>query len=280
MLTQRKVNDICHMIKRNGEEITIAKVRVLMDQQDSFCALADKVLLFKENPELAKKLALREEPLKAIRNSENLTGLIYDALQSFNVPKDVDIALLLQEKIHKFFEDSVNTKIQAIKDQLKQTQLLNDHIEIRYYGLKSRYASLVAKYTELKESHYQLQQNFQNVIAAKDKWIAEDQVVEKAVQVRDYQSQMKLLSGECCAAYDAKRNQIVLKVPVKHALVRELKKGASSIYLCANSTFDYTSKYWLLDSFEAKTIRLLMRNNFVISKELSLMLSHLQQQSN
>ena len=71
MLTQRKVNDICHMIKRNGEEITIAKVRVLMDQQDSFCALADKVLLFKENPELAKKLALREEPLKAIRNSEN-----------------------------------------------------------------------------------------------------------------------------------------------------------------------------------------------------------------
>ena len=279
MLTQRKVNDICHMIKRNGEEITIAKVRVLLGQQDSFCALADKVLLFKENPELAKKLALTEEPLKAIRNAENLTGLIYDALQSFNVPKDVDIALLLQEKIHKFFEDSVNTKIQAMKDQLKQTQLLNDHIETRYYGLKSRYASLVAKYTELKESHYQLQQNLQNVIAAKDKWTAEDQVVEKAVQVRDYQSQMKLLSGECCAAYDAKRNQIVLKVPVKHALVRELKKGASSIYLCANSTFDYTSKYWLLDSFEAKTIRLLMRNNFVISKELSLVLSHLQQQS-
>lgn len=267
------------MIKRNGEEITIAKVRVLMDQQDSFCALADKVLLFKENPELAKKLALREEPLKAIRNAENLTGLIYDALQSFNVPKDVDIALLLQEKIHKFFEDSVNTKIQAMKDQLKQTQLLNDHIETRYYGLKSRYASLIAKYTELKESHYQLQQNLQNVIAAKDKWTAEDQVVEKAVQVRDYQSQMKLLSGECCAAYDAKRNQIVLKVPVKHHLLRELKKGSSSILLCANATYDYATKYWLLDSFEAKTIRLLMRNNFVISKELSLVLSHLQQQS-
>ena len=70
MLTQQKVNDICDMIKHNGEEVTIAKVRVLMDQQDSFCALADKVLLFKENPQLAKNLALREKSRKTIRNAK------------------------------------------------------------------------------------------------------------------------------------------------------------------------------------------------------------------
>ena len=278
MLSQQKVNEICHMIKRDGEEVTIAKVRVLMGKQDSFFALADKVLLFKESPELAKKVAVGEKPLKAIKNSENLTELIHQALQSCDISRDLDIALLLQEKIQKFIEDSICHRIQKMKDQLKQTQLLNDHIEVRYYGLKSRHASLVSEYSELKEAHYKLQQNLQNITVTKKKWLAEDQAVEKSVQVRDYQSQMQLLSGDCCAAYDPKRNQIVLKVPVKHALVRELQKGASSIYLCANSTFDYTSKYWLLDSFEAKTINLLVRNNFVISKELSLVLSHLQRQ--
>lgn len=280
MLTQQKVNDICDMIKHNGEEVTIAKVRVLMDQQDSFCALADKVLLFKENPQLAKNLALREKSRKTTRNAKNLIGMIHDILQFSNIQENIDTTLLLQEKIQKFIEETINSKTQVMKDQLKQTKLLNDHIEIRYYGLKSRYTSLVTQYTELKESHYRLQRNLQNKIISKDKLVSEDLVFKKALQVRDYESQMQFLSGDCCAAYDAKYNQIVLKVPVKHALVRELKKGSSSIYLCANSTFDYTSKYWLLDNFEVKTIRLLMRNNFMISKELSLVFSHLHQQSN
>ena len=279
MLNQQKVNEICHMIKRDGEEVTVAKVRVLMGEQDSFFALADKVLLFKENPELAKKLALKEKPLKAIKDATNLTELIRNALQPCNISKDLDIVFLLQEKVQKFIEDSIGYKIKKMKDQLKKTQLLNDHIEVRYYGLKSRYQSLVSEYGALKEAHYKLQQNLQNITTNKKKWVTADQVVEKSVQIRDYQSQMQLLSGDCCAAYDPKRNQLVLKVPVKHALVRELKKSAASIYLYANATFDYATKYWLLDSFEAKTINLLMRNNFVLSKELSLVLSHFQQQT-
>ena len=276
LTTQKKVNDICDIIKRKGEEVTISKVRVLINDQNSFCALADKVLLFKKNPKLARKLALKSQKFKAIENSKNLTKLIYDLLKYLNIPDDFSTIFFFQTKIHKFIEDSINTKIKTIQDRLKQTQTLNDHIETRYYGLKARYTSLISKYLELKDSHNRSHKNLKNIISLRKQRVVTDEIANKKVKVRDYQSQIKLLLGECCAAYNAERNQIVLKVPMEHAIVRELKKSSSSIYLCANATFDYTNKYWLLDTFEAKTIILLMRNRFIISKELSLVFKYLQ----
>ncbi len=287
MLTQKKVNEVCQMLKRDGNGITIAKVRALLDKRYSFFTLADKVILFKNDPKLAQEVADKE--LKLIeRADKGLFEHTYDAIESADKTLDLklddkkSVSLLLAESLQSYIDQSIEKNTNTHQAKAKKIQLNNDHMEVQYFGLRARYQKLLSHYNTLKDEHYHLEQAFQNLKAGKRTF--EDENADKErntiVQMRDVNLQLSLLKGECCAGYDPKHKQIVVKLPAKHKLIKELEKGVRSIHLRANAVYDFASKLWLLDSFEAKTINLLTRNNFVISKELALVLRYLESQQN
>lgn len=280
MLNQQKVNEICHMIKNNGEEITIAKVYGLIDKESSFFALIDKVILFKKNPKLAIQLALNEKEKKEINKHENIKDIIHSVFSNYD--NDQDMKIILQEKIQKFIKNKFIKKIKRIQDQSKKIKLLNSHIEVRYYGLKSRYEILSIKLSSIKKSYHTLYQKLKNIkiINKKNKDKIDNHVnfrKEKHSSNTKYQKNViHKYEKNYHAIYDPNSKQIFLKIPLKHILVKELKKGKASIYLCANATFNYIKKVWVINDFEYRTIDLLVRNKIIISKELYMIFKHLQ----
>ncbi|WP_119343783.1 hypothetical protein [Facilibium subflavum] len=278
MVTQKQVNEACQMIKRDGDAITVAKVRTLLGKKHSFFELADKVLLYKDDPDLAKKIAQSEKSAACNKTKETgMVGVIDQVLKDHDVAMHEALAFKLSEVLHHDIKKRISHQTKQCQDTLLKVRRANDHIEVRYYGLKARFDALVQTHQKLEEEHYKLQQALQNALARRKNYQNEIED-NKPVQMRDYQAQMSLLEGNCCAGYDPRRKQIVVKVPVKHKLIKEFEKGQNSIHLRADATFDFASKYWFLDGFEAKTIQLLMRNDFVISKELSTVLQYLQAQ--
>lgn len=283
MLTQTKVNEICQLIKRDGNEISISKVRNLLDRPYSFFTLADKVLLYKENPDEAEKLAKNEI---TDNTSEACVPGIADTLDRFvkeifptQAPENQHVILAaLVKRLVPYIDSTVSQKLRKISEKARKTTRVNDHLAVRFYGLQGRFNTLLEQYESLKEAHYHLQQELQNAKAAR-KYPVQEERGHQMVQVRDYKIQLSLLKGPCCAAYDAKGQRIVAKLPSGHKLAKEFEKGERSILLGADAVFDFASRCWFLSHFEAKTVNLLLRNKFIISKELSLVAKKLNQRT-
>jgi hypothetical protein len=288
MLTQKKVNEICQMVNLDGSSITIGKVHALLDKRYSFLTLANKVILFKENPKRAKEVADKELKAQLTQPTKGLAEKVYDTLRLINkklklgMDEEKNVSIVLTKYLQSYISKCIEKDTQVYIDRAKKIQLNNDHLEVRYFGLRTRYQKLLEHYDILKDQCYYLEQELQNVKLGKRNLDNSNlgKREKKVVQMRDAKMQLSLLKGECCAAYDPTNKQIVVKLPVRHKLIRELEKGPRSIHLRANATYDFSSKSWLLKGFEAQTINLLTRNNFVISKELSLVLRYLQTQSN
>ncbi|MFZ9035617.1 MAG: hypothetical protein ACO2ZM_05825 [Francisellaceae bacterium] len=277
MVTQDQVNTICQMINRDGDEITIAGVRNLLSMPCSYVELADKVLLYKSNPSQAIEIAKKEHiDGSSLKKPKALMGLIDEHVSRHLPEEHQHLALNLSAAIMHYVEDEIESKIQDLTTELKKTRLLNDHLEVKYYGIKGRFDELNQQFRRLEEAYYQLSQKYQNLENGKKNY-QHDQTDElPAPKFRDYQTQLSLLEGECLAVFDPEKKQIVIRVPATHSLTRELHKGLRSIHLKANAVYDFTTRLWMLDDFELKTVNLLIRNKFVISKELSLIKSYLE----
>lgn len=276
MPSQYQVNEICQMLKRDGQEVTIAKVCKFLDKHYSFFEVADKVLLYKEDAKKAEKVAKEEISHKPKTSVQGLGMLLDQVLLSCALPEHKKIALNLKEKLQDYIDQEIKAKIHKYKHEIKKLRQKNDHLEVNYYGFKARFGQLMQEQKLLKEQNYLLQQQLQKVKVLKNHRITEESQQQRPAQVRDYKTQITLLNADFCAVYDTKKQSIVVKMPLKHKLEREFQKGMHSMYLRANAVYDFATKLWFLDQFEAKTINLLVRNNFVISKELAYILQKLQ----
>lgn len=277
MLSQHQVNEVCQMLKRDGQEISIAKVRKFLDRHYSFFDVTDKVLLYKENPDKAREVA-KKEVIKTTETPVQGLGAVIDrVLLSCALHEHKQIALNLKEKLQNYIDEEIKLKVHQCELQLKKICQKNDHLEVNFYGMQARLRQLIEDQKALKEQNYLLQQQLQKAQTQKHYRAAEESNQQKPAQIRDYQTQMTLLNTECCAVYDVQKQSIVVKLPPKHKLEKEFQKGVNSMYLRANAVYDFSTKYWFLDQFEAKTISLLVRNNFVISKELAYVLQKLQE---
>ena len=277
---QKKVNEICQMIKRDGQSITVANVRKFLDKKLSYFEVADKVLLYKEDPKKAQEVAKKEADKVAEKPADGVYQLIeqcfakHDKTQAFSDISQLKLNLI--DVVNSHMGKEVKNKTRHIEQRLRKLQQKNDHAEVQYYGLYARFQELNTQYELLQDAHYKLQQEHQYALSKATIRKSSEDKAQKPAKMRDYQTQMSLLKSDCCAVYDIERQQIIVKAPVKHKIVRELEKGSRSFQLLANSVYDFSTKCWILDSFEAQTINLLVRNQFVISKELSYVLHLLQ----
>ncbi|WP_116963260.1 hypothetical protein [Fastidiosibacter lacustris] len=278
MLSQRQINEACQMLKRDGQEISIAKVRKLLQGHYSFFDVADKVLLFKENPDKARELAKKEVIIEDKRPN-GLAYVIDQVLLTCALHEHKQITLNLKDKLQNFVDAEIKSKTHDYEHKLRKLRQKNDHLEVNFYSLQTRILQLIETQNVLKEQNYSLQQQLQKALAQKNYRLPEEQNTQKPAQIRDFQTQISFLKADCCAVYDIEKQRIVVKLPPKHKLEREFQKGLNSIYLRANAIYDFEMKCWFLDQFEAKTINLLVRNNFVISKELAYVLQKLQEQT-
>ncbi|WP_440682837.1 hypothetical protein [Cysteiniphilum halobium] len=276
MLSQSQVNEVCQMLKRDGQEITIAKVRKLLNKHYSFFDVADKVLLYKEDAKKAEKAAKEELVQSPEKTVQGLGSVIDKVLLSYALCEHKDIVINLKEKLQAYIDQEIKAKVHKYEHEIKKLRQKNDHLEVNYYGSKAKFDQLIQEQKLLKEQNYLLQQQLQKAQVSKNHRVTEESKQQRPAQVRDYQTQMTLLNADCCAVYDVQKQSIVVKMPPKHKLEREFQKGIHSIYLRANTVYDFATKFWFLDQFEAKTINLLVRNNFVISKELAYVLQKLQ----
>ncbi|MDA0911658.1 MAG: hypothetical protein O2809_08940 [Proteobacteria bacterium] len=276
MLSQSQVNEACHMLKRDGQEVTIAKVRKLLDKHYSFFDVADKVLLYKEDTKKAETIAKEEVVQPPEKTVLGLGSVIDKVLLSCALREHKEVAINLKEKLQDYIDQEIKTKIHKYEHEIKKIRQRNDHLEVNYYGSKARFEQLIQEHKLLKEQNYMLQQQLQKAQVVKNHRVTEETQQQRPAQMRDYQTQMGLLKADCCATYDVQKQSIVVKMPPKHKLEREFQKGMRSMYLRANAVYDFATKFWFLDQFEAKTINLLVRNNFVISKELAYVLQKLQ----
>lgn len=277
MLSQYQVNEVCQMLKRDAQEITIAKVRKLLGKHYSFFDVADKVLLYKENSKKAQEIAKKETIKIEEKPVQGLGLMVEQALVACAVSEHRVLALSLKEKLQNYIDQEIKKRVDQYALQSKKILQKNDHLEVNFYGARARLQKLSEDQKLLKEQNYLLQQQLQKVQTQKNYRIAEESHMQRPVQVRDYQTQIVLLNTDCCAVYDVQKQNIVVKMPPKHKLEREFQKGIHSIYLRAHAIYDFVTKYWFLYQYEAKTINLLVRNNFIISKELSYILQKLQE---
>lgn len=277
MLSQYQVNEACYMLKRDGQEITIAKVRKLLDKHYSFFDVADKVLLYKEDAVKAEKAAKKEIVQSSEKAVTGLGSVINKVLLSCALREHKEIAINLKERLQDYIDQEIKAKVHKHEHEIKKLRQKNDHLEVSYYGYKARFEQLMQEQTLLKEQNYMLQQQLQKAQVVKNHRVTEETQQQRPAQMRDYQTQMALLKVDCCAAYDVQKQSVVVKMPPKHKLEREFQKGINSMYLRANAVYDFATKLWFLDQFEEKTINLLVRNNFVISKELAYVLQKLQE---
>lgn len=276
MLSQYQVNEACHMLRRDGQEVTIAKVRKLLDKHYSLFDVADKVLLYKEDAKKAEKIAKEESVQISEKVVLGLGAVIDKVLLSCALREHKAVALNLKEKLQDYIDQEIKATIHKYEHEIKKIRQKNDHLEVNYYGFKARFDQLIKDQKLLKEQNYVLQQQLQKAQVSKSHRVTDESQQQRPAQVRDYQTQMTLLNADYCAVYDVQKQSIVVKMPLKHKLEREFQKGRHSMYLRANAVYDFATKLWFLDQFEAKTINLLVRNNFVISKELAYVLQKLQ----
>ena len=234
------------------------------------------MLLYKEDVNKAKKVAKEEVVQVSDKSVQGLGAMIDKVLLSCALGEHKEIALNLKDKLQDYIDQEIKTKIQKYEHEIKKLRQKNDHLEVNYYGSKARFDQLIQEQKLLKEQNYLLQQQLQKAQVSKNHRVTEESQQQKPAQVRDYQTQISLLNTDYCAVYDVQKKSIVVKMPPKHKLEREFQKGVHSMYLRANAVYDFTTKLWFLDQFEAKTISLLVRNNFVISKELAYVLQKLQ----
>ncbi|WP_192484914.1 MULTISPECIES: hypothetical protein [Cysteiniphilum] len=276
MLSQYQVNEACYMLKRDGQEITIAKVRKLLDKHYSFFDVADKVLLYKEDATKAEKAAKEESVQSPEKTVLGLGSVIDKVLLSCALHEHKEVAINLKEKLQDYIDQEIRSKVHKYEHEIRKLRQKNDHLEVSYYGYKTRFEQLMQEQTLLKEQNYMLQQQLQKAQVVKNHRVTEEVQQQKPAQVRDYQIQMKLLNAELCAVYDVQKQRIVVKMPPNHQLKWEFQKGMHGRYLHANAVYEFGTKFWFLSQFEAETINLLVRNKFVISKELADVLQKLQ----
>ena len=272
MITQKKINSICEAIKRDGQEITIENVRNLLDYPKSFFSIAKKVLTYKQKGfECGEKLDVKKI------NGENLENKLLQDISDFLKFDKINwkkLEPLFLEKIMFYKKELLAVEIQKLELYLKKTQEKNDHIEVKYYGLISRFKELNIKFKEIEESYYNLQQRHQRAIA---KVKNNDQNKStKPIKLKTVEEQIIAINSDYYGVYDIKRKYIIVKVPENHKLVKEFEKGEKSIHLRASSKYDFHERHWTLFNFEAQTINLLLKNKIIISKELSYLLELLQ----
>lgn len=275
--SQHQINQICETLKHNGQEITIAKVYKFLNNNASFIDIADKVILYKKNLKKAQEVAKNEIVTNLPKASD--LDLIIEKIVSLNSSIHHDhkqLTLLnLKMELKYYINSKINNKIHKYKLETKKIRQKNDHIEVNFYGMQAQLIQLKKHQKLLKEENYLLQQKLRKIQTQKEASKENTNLQHKIVQVRDYKTQMNLLKTDCCATYDLTTKSIVVKIPPKHRLEREFQKGINSIYLRSNAVYDFSTKYWFLDQFEARTINLLIRNNFVISAELAYILQKL-----
>ena len=274
IITQDDVNYICMALKQGGEEITITKVKNLLNR-GTHSQLSHAVDLFKKSPNKAKELShIKISTNKNDFNNENfniyhreLCSLI---MQKTTLTKE-QINIKVRELTHKFLNEEITNKTQIAIDQKKKIECKLRDITTDYVALKKRYDNLKNMYDAL-DTNLRMTKNISPLEIKKIKQEAQGQNISVKTKVTStHHEQLKELSGKIVCSYDIARNLIIFKYNCYPTFIREWKKildqGKKGI-LDANTHWNFSKKYYELSNFTKKTIHILANNGAKLSKEV------------
>lgn len=259
--SQQQINDICHALQKQGEEVCIDKVKTLLGSEYSYIDIARKVILFKEDYKKALNLGRASSQSLSIEQP-TLVDNVQKALATFGIESKECVL-----KVKHMIDDECAEQTAKLKSELYrlETRVLN--LEGLYLAEKSKYSQLLEKYQNLKDQHYALSQEVQKLSSARA-GIAQP-IQQKISDFRDVDVQLSTLNASKMAVYDLAKKVVVIKAPSDDVLIKTLNSGNGRAYIHAVAEYDYKRKCWQLSGFNIQTIEFLMRNQFVISAELS-----------
>ncbi|MDC0535868.1 hypothetical protein OAO18_08685 [Francisellaceae bacterium] len=274
-ISQREINEICIEIGKQGEDISIDKVKKLLGK-GTHSDITPKVILFKEDKPTAILLAQEEVNPQINTNkdvSENDHLLHHLSIEIKNI-----LSTFSHEKIDQSVLNIRQTVEQYIKDKIRQTPNIYyqnkprydeedmkdhiDHLEKQNQALISKYKSLEQKIKILEHEKKQLltQSTENNQSSSKNR---NNEQTEESIH-----NQIQQLNGDRRAAFSEKKVTIYLyTTDFSTTLIKELKKGKKGRHQ-AISTFNYKSKLWEITNFNLTTIQFLFTNGFDISEHL------------
>ena len=282
-LTQRHINDTCDEILRQGETITIARVRKVIGY-GNYSTIAPMVLRYKEDPAAARQLAEKASTAAPAATPEengdtartSLTLQLENTLARFHCDDREACALALREAIDTYIHarlEQTDRKARTLRQQYQLTcENLGSHIDY----LSQQNEQLREHIGELRHQ-LQQQQTDTRRQAARQAASAEASADRAASREPSIASQLKALQGRRCAALSQADGCIYLKVDdFSPTLLKELKKGKTGRHV-ARTRYNYKKGLWELYDFSMVTVQFLFSNGFDISEHLVQYVAKLKQ---
>ena len=274
-VSQQKINEICIEIEKQGEDISIEKVKKILGQ-GVHSDIAPKVLLFKEdkNAALLSTGQVSNAPSKIEKNKIDEDNLLHHLsieikkiLEKYS-GKEIDKTVLeVREIVEKYIKNKIrqtpNIYYQnTIPHQEEDLKEHIEHLEKQNQALISKYKSLEQKIRFL-EHDKKLILNKSSNDRSENQQNSSNEIIEESIS-----EQIKQLKGDRRAAFSENKISIYLyTTDFSTTLIKELKKGKQGRHQ-ANTIFNYKTKLWELTKFNLTTIQFLFTNGFDISEHL------------
>ena len=269
-ISQHQINQICLEINKQGEEITITKVKKLLGK-GTHSDIAPKVLLFKENKPLAlKAIETKENELSLAPkdNEHHLSTTIYHILKQFT-EGDINTATLkIRELAEHYIKQQVDEQNPILYAQKQDNTQVNENLKLHLEHLEKQNKAMLSRLQELQQKINILQHSQHQNAQTRTKIDTENQYSNDTDLGPPINEQIKQLKGDRRAAFSENKRCIYLyTVDFSTTLIKELKKGKRGKHQ-AKTTFNYKTKLWELKEFSLITLQFLFTNGFDISEHL------------
>ena len=260
--TQKQINELCLMIQHQGEEITIDKVKALLDGEYSIVEIAKKVLLFKNG-----KSELDNKNIDATihANQVSLLDKINGLLSNANLDQsNHDLALSLKMLFHEHTKKDKSLE----HDIYVSLKFKYDHIERNYLSINKKYDELLQKYKNIKDKYYALSQQYTKLSRLSKNSYMQTDNAKRSNERKSISEQLSYAQSENFAGFDFSKGVIVVKGTLDNEVIRALNNQSAKALIQADALYNFEKQYWELSNYRLITIQTLERNNFIFSNEL------------
>lgn len=265
-LSQSEVNQICLEVKRQGEEVTISKVKSLLGK-GTHSDIAPKVLFFKQDEAGALKTNDTHTDQQADTDQNCFTDLSSRIQHILSTYLDVQIEQCTLE-IRQVIESYLKSKQQGFSvTGITQLTTHQDHEDLKQHIelLQEQNQALTNKLAKLQQKldNIQSQQASHQIKQNQQEHYNNQQRLEASIT-----EQLKQLKGPRRAAFSERQVCIYLSITdFSTTLIKELKKNKQGKHQ-AKATYNYKTKFWELTNFNMTTLQFLFTNGFDISEHL------------
>jgi len=285
-ITQNEINMVCVEVGKQGEDISISKVKKLLGK-GSHSEIAEKVLLFKENKNKALEIAEADKnnsmdiKNKSHPDEHQASAIIKNTLIKYYNENIDACSLDIREQIDKYINEQSSIDQLNTCNQKHQNTILNEHLELHLEHLEQQNKALLTKNQKL-QSQISMLNHEKNALIANDKIKGQGsgQYSADANLEEPILEQIKQLKGDRRAAFSEQKICIYLyTTDFSTTLIKELKKGKKGKHQ-AVTKFNYKTKLWELSDFTLTTVQFLFTNGFDISEHLIQYATKLKRRNN